>query len=368
MILPPTWKLRRELARIGRAAGRRLRGALIEPPRQWAYDLGFVGKERITTGRAMLSERVAVLVLFQPKGLAGSVQLTLNHLVAEGWSVVVVSNAPLSVTDAAMVTDRAAILLERPNVGYDFGAYRAGLRLLARLEHWPERLILMNDSVWFPLRKDDDTLRRMEVSGSAMTGHIFKTESKKGHDHLESHLLMVSSEALTHPAWARFWDRFLMSDDRVTTIRRGEKGVSQALISAGLQVKGLIARDSLLACLRELTDPALRGVMADAVHHRTDAQVLCDALSLSDTWRDGFLDWVRGVLADSRQHLISVTFIAPAMLLCGMGFVKKTRDSRFHLARIKVLDLEAAGQIAPLDPQVRSEIAALIETQRLPRP
>lgn len=360
MTLPPLWKVQRELERVRVGAWRWLRGAVVEPPRQWLYDRRTARHQRPVAGRGTLTGRVAVLVLFQPKGLAGSVQLTLDHLVAQGWSVLVVSNAPLSTRDAAMVTDRAALLLERPNVGYDFGGYRAGLRLLAHLGHRPERLILINDSTWFPLREGDDTLHRMEALGAAMAGQIFKTESKRGQDHLESHLLMFSPEALAHPVWARFWNGFVMSDDRVTTILRGEKGLSQALMSAGLRVVGLIGRESFLTCLDRLTDPDLRNVMADVVHHRPDAQAHCAALSQSDAWRADFLEWVNGVLANSRQHLVSVTFVAPAMQLCGMGFVKKTRDRRFHLARIKVLELEAAGRIVPLHPAVRAEIAAAV--------
>ena len=357
MTPPPFWKVRRELDRIRVGVWRKTRGALIEPPRQWLYDIGSARLERRVLGRSPLGPKVAVLVVYQPKGLARSLELTLDHLASEGWSIIVVSNASLSATDAALVTKRAAILLERPNVGYDFGGYRAGLRLLTNLGHQPERLILMNDSTWFPLRESDDTLRRMELLGAAVTGHIFKTEGKKGQDHLESHLLMVSSEVLSHPAWARFWKRFLMSDDRVATIKRGEKGLSQALMTAGMRIEGLIRRDSFLECLEGLSDPALREVMANVLHHRVDAQAQCAALSQSRAWRAEFLAWVQSVLANSRQHLVSATFIAPAMQLCGMGFVKKTSDRRFHLARIKVLELEAAGRIAPLHPQIHKEIA-----------
>lgn len=360
MKLPPLWKFKRELNRIRLDVWRGLRGALIEPPRQWLYDRRAARHQRPVTGRGVLTERVAVLVLFQPKGLAGSVRLTLDHLVAQGWSVVVVSNAPLSHSDTEMVSERVALLLERPNVGYDFGGYRAGLRLLADMGHRPERLILINDSTWFPLREEDDTLKRMEALGAAMAGQIFRAEQGRGRSHLESHLLMFSPEALAHPVWTRFWNRFVMSDDRVTTILRGEKGLSQALMSAGLRVFGLIGRESFLMCLERLPEPALRKVMADVVHHRPDAQAHCATLSQSDVWQAGFLEWVNGVLANSRQHLVSVTFIAPAMQLCCMGFVKKTRDRRFHLARIKVLELEAAGHIVPLHPAVRAEIAAAV--------
>lgn len=361
MNLPPLWKVKRELTRVGASMWRGGRGIFFEPIRQWLYDSSTVRRECKINGCKDLSGRVVIFVIFQPKGLAESVKFTLDHLVAEGWSIVVVSNAPLSAADTCVVTHRAAKLLVRPNVGYDFGGYRAGLRLLAELEHGPEHLVLMNDSVWFPLRENDDTLRRMEALRAAMTGHIFKNEAKKGQDHLESHLLMVSRECLAHPAWVRFWDRFLMSDDRVTTIRRGEKGLSQALICAGLQVEGLISRDSFIRCLEQLEETELRGVMSDVLHHRADAQKQFEALSKNKTWRADFLEWVREVLANSRQHLISTTFIAPAVELCSMCFVKKAQDQRFHLARQKILELQSDGRIAPLNPIVKIEIYKAVE-------
>ncbi|WP_157084251.1 rhamnan synthesis F family protein [Sediminimonas qiaohouensis] len=366
--LPPLWKIRREVRRIGSVPARGLRGALIEQPRQWVYDHRVEQLHRLHTGHGTLTERVAVLVLFQPNGVAPSVQLTLDHLAAEDWSVLVVSNAPLGKTDAAMLMERSALVLERPNVGYDFGGYRAGFRLLASIGHRPTRLILMNDSTWFPLREADDTLRRMEGLGAAMAGHIFKTEEGRGCDHLESHLLMFSPEALGHSALARFWRGYVMSDDRVATIWRGEKGLTQEMLRAGLEVEGLIDHDIFLARLRELDDVALLRVLKELTHHRTDAASQCAALAEAavqgENWRADFLNWVDGVLANSRQHLVSATFVAPAMRLCGMGFLKKTRDRRFHLARAKILEMEDAGRIEPLHPAVRAEIAAAVDGWR----
>ncbi|WP_103258576.1 rhamnan synthesis F family protein [Tabrizicola aquatica] len=364
MSLPPWWKIKRELARVRDAATRALGRALVEPPRQWLYDRATDRNERVTPGRLPLTGRVAVLVLFQPRGIAASVQLTLDHLAAEGWSVLAVSNAPLSDADRALVQEKAALVLERPNVGYDFGAYRAGVRRLDRLGHRPERLILMNDSTWFPLREGDDTLRRMEAMGVGMVGHIFKTEGTADRDHVESHLLMFDAKALAHPALTGFWRDYLMSDDRVLTIRHGEKGLTRAVRAAGLEVRGLIGRDSLITHLRVLDDAELLAVLREVVHHRADAKTLCEGIAAAAAagldWREDFLAWVDRALANSLQHMVSTTFIAPAMQVCGMGFVKKTSDRRFHLARQKVLELDAAGRIAPLHPAVRAEITASV--------
>lgn len=368
MNLPPFWKIRRELWRIGAGPVRGVRGVLVEPLRQWVHDRRGEQDHRLHAGHGTLTGRVAVLVLFQPRGLAASVQLTLDHLAEEGWSVLIVSNAALGPTDVAMLMKRAALVLERPNVGYDFGGYRAGLRLLSSLDHRPTRLILMNDSTWFPLRESDDTLRRMEELGASMAGHIFKTEEGRGCNHLESHLLMFAPEALAHSALTRFWSDYVMSDDRVTTIRRGEKGLSQTMLSTGLGVEGLIDRESFLARLRELDDVALLGVLGELIHHRTDAAEQCaafaEAAARGKNWRAEFLSWVDRALANSLQHLVSATFISPAMRLCNMGFVKKTSDRRFHLARVKVLEMEDAAQIEPLHPVVRAEIVAVVEGWR----
>lgn len=44
----------------------------------------------------------------------------------------------------------------------------------------------------------------------------------------------------------------------------------------------------------------------------------------------------------------------------GLGFVKKSQEERFHLTRIKVLELEATGDIEALDLDVRAEMSASV--------
>ncbi len=366
MTLPPRWKIKRELYRIRDKVGRWISGALIDPPRQFLYDRMAGSLLEITEGEHALTPRVAVFVLFQPKGLAASTLFTLDHLIANDWSPVVISNAPLSERDRAEVARRAAKVIERPNVGYDFGAYREGIRFLDRIGHSPDRLILMNDSTWFPLREGDDTLARMEASGADMVGHIYKVEAseKRGRDHVESHLWMFNSRTLSNPVFAEFWRRYLMANSRESTVARGEKGLSQALMKAGLSVAGLLSRETLISMLQKEDDDRLLQTIGELVHHDAKAQAFCRAIAnggfAGASWRPEFIQWVSDVLSNSRQHLISATFISPAMRLGGMGFVKKAEDRRFHLARQKVLQMEKDGQIPPLDTRVRLEIEARV--------
>jgi Rhamnan synthesis protein F len=373
MALPPLWKVRREVDRIRVKAVRFVGRHAYDPIRKPLYDATSHWWQRISPGRQALTDRVAVFVVFQPRGLAGSILLTLRHLRSNGYSVLVVSNGPLRLEDRATLCEHASVVLERPNVGYDFGAYRDGIRHLWSLGHDMSRLILMNDSTWFPLRSNDDSLARMEALGADLVGHVFKSEEKrKGlHDHLESHLLMVSRDFLQSDDFRRFWSRYPMSNDRTTTIAIGEKGFSQFALRSGWKVQALMGRDWLVSVLRQLDDAALKAVLdhtLDGFTSSTKTAVnIRRAVARDEPWRDAYLEWVHESLSNTIFFVLSGAFIMPAMVYGGMGFAKKGRDIPFHMARQELLLLEASGIVPALDADVRSEIDHAIRTWTPPK-
>ena len=193
MNLPPIWKVTREIRRVGDQAAR---AAIYfyEPPLRVLHNVWLNRAARPLSGSLVLGSKVAVLVLYQPKSVARSIFLTCDHLITQGYSPFILSNAPVSASDRAELLARSALLLERANFGYDFGAYQDGVRLLAKMGHKPDRLILMNDSTWFPLRANDTSIARMEASADAFTGHAFRNEPNigRGRDHMEAHRLCLT--------------------------------------------------------------------------------------------------------------------------------------------------------------------------------
>lgn len=372
MTLPPRWKVKRELRRLVEKTRVATFQQFADRFRQFSYDRNLSRLLRETSGDLPLTPRIAVFVLFQPRGIAGSTFLTLDHLAQEGWSVVIVSNARLSDADRARLARRSAHVIERPNTGYDFGAYREGWRWLDQHVHKPDRLILMNDSTWFPLRMQDDSLRRMEALGVDLAGHIFKTEDaeNKSRDHMEAHLLMLGPRALAHPAISGFWADYRMSNSRSITIRKGEKGITQTARATGLSVQGLLDRERMVGLLSQLPDADLLDVVRDLVLHTDDGrQQRADwltAATAGQPWRDGFLSWASHELANSQEHLLSVTFIDPAIRLGGMGFLKKSQERRFQLARMALLRGIGSGRIPPIDPIVTEEVQAAIRAWKPP--
>ena len=315
---------------------------------------------------------IAVIVIFQPNGIAASTFLTLRYLARLDWSVVIVANSGVTHADRERLAEHCAMIIERPNVGYDFGAYREGWLWLDRNGHCPDRLLLLNDSTWFPLRAEDDTLSRMEALNADVAGHIFKSESAldSARDHVESHLLMFNCAAVRHPSIRSFWSHYVMSDLRALTISQGEKGLTQTAIGAGLNVEALLGRDRLVALLSALPDPELLSALRNLVFHNAFGRGLqADLLAAAkagNPWRERLLDWTYKELSGSPQHLVSVTFIDPAMSLGGMGFLKKSNERRFQLARLAAIRGIEEGRIAPMDPVVEAEVRAAIAAWKPP--
>jgi Rhamnan synthesis protein F len=367
MPLSPAWKIQRELGRIGDKAARFVGRHVHDPVRKPIYDLTARWRQRVTPGQFALTDRVAVFVVFQPKGVAASVLLTLEHLRRNRYSVLVVSNGALRPEDRETLAGNAALVLERPNVGYDFGAYRDGIRHLWSLNHDLSRLVLMNDSTWFPLRRDDDSLARMEALGADLAGHIFKTENplRPENDHVEAHLLMVSAKFARSNDFRRFWTDYCMSNQRATTIWLGEKGFSQVALREGWCVKALMDRAWLMDVLRSLDEKALETVFKHTIDKFTQRESGLSEVrrkyARREVWQEAYFAWADKSLRNSLLVLLSSTFVMPAMVYGHMGFAKKSKDLRFHLARQKLLDLEAEGLIPPLDDVVRAEMQDTIQ-------
>lgn len=368
MKLPPAWKVKRELERIRVKLELFVSARLYDPLRKPIYDLTAHRRQRLTQGNMALTDRVAVFVVYQPKGIPPSIFLTLEHLRQNRFSVLLVSNGPLRPEDRTRLAQDVSLVVERPNVGYDFGGYRDGIRHLWSLKQDLSLLILMNDSTWFPLRRDDDSLARMEALGGDLVGHIFKTESeeKRGNDHVESHLLMISSDFVQSRDFHRYWSSYRMSDKRATTNGKGEKAFSQLAIRSGRSVRSLLGREWLMSVLQGLDDADLERVLRHTIdsfsRRQRDLSGVRRLLASGEPWREAFLAWTDHSLRNSYSFLLSAAFVMPALVYGRMGFAKKANDIRFHMAREELLDLEASGMIPPIADEVRAEVSQMVRS------
>lgn len=317
---------------------------------------------RVTQGALPRGARLALFVLWQPDGVAPSTLLTCRHLIACGYAPVVISNAKLADPDRLALLDLCCQLIERPNIGHDFGAWRDAVLLLFRPGAMPcERLVLINDSIWFPLTAEDGLLATLDASAGThgFTGATWMERPGRAHRaHFQSYLLMFGPRAINHPVFARFWQQYLASSRRDSVLMRGEKGLSGAMVAAGLAAPPALSPQQMLDHANAVPDNELMRIL--------------DYAALTDPGRKARRDDLVAAMGDADFRPAAVRFISSTLMAgyflethpylaarsFGMHFLKKRREAVSIEGRRQFLRAVAAGDIPMPHPVVLAEIRA----------
>jgi len=373
----PAWKLQRELRRMRDqilglpAALMALPARLREPARRKAWLRDFDLDCRQTAGALTLGGQVAVVLIYQPKGIPPSVLRTLAWLRGAGLVPFVVSNSPLRDEDRAQLLPHAGRLLERPNFGYDFGGYQDAIRLLTAEGLGQDRLVIMNDSVWLPMCEGlMDRVDARMADGADICGVL--RDEKVRHDaaggqpdmarfHLESYFYMFSARTIAHPAFQAYWRDYQMTDFKPDTIKRGEIGFSRAMDRAGLRLDALSDRARFLHEIGLRDDVFLRDTLRFAACDGADLcrenRRLLDLDPASPGWREAALEHIRRAV---NRRRFNTTYPLANDAIFGTLFLKKSREPIFRLLRVQYLRAVDEGLITRPDEDVLAEIRATL--------
>ena len=245
----PLWKLKRETLRLGRTI-RNLPGIVWEylslRPR---YDRSAPQRRKIHHGAKSLDGELAIYLIFPAHGILPSHLHMLEHLETQGVNPVVVSNLPLSQADMDRILPLSAMVIERPNVGYDFGGYRDAVLQLDDILPTLERLYILNDSVWMVDAPKswfaDARAKEVDFCGATSNYGIKRHDAANFRDlrwqytahhrnfHYVSYALEIGRNILRDPEFVRFWRSFRLSNHKRRTVRRGEIGLTQWVMRHG---------------------------------------------------------------------------------------------------------------------------------------
>ena len=245
----PLWKIKRELKR---AIPKTLE-TLAEPFRHLTflplYDLRKKRLMRVTEGALPPGPEIGIYLIFPNKGLLPSHLTMLGAMVAQGISPLVVSNHPLTDTDRATLAATAFRVIERPNIGYDFGGYRDAILSIAPMLPNLRCLWVLNDSAWlvdpsggwFAQARACNTdftgcvsnygIRKVDMQDHASIVWNFNPVNRRFH--YVSSSWRIGAAILRDPAFLRFWKRLQIRDSKQLTVRRGEVGFSQWVLRHG---------------------------------------------------------------------------------------------------------------------------------------
>lgn len=369
----PFWKLRRELARVGtKLANLPAMIASIpvrrsEPRRREEHERNFDRLTRLFEGALTERKRIAIFLIYQPSGVAASIVETCRWLAAEGFAPFVVSNGALKDTDRSILQAQSWRLLERPNFGYDFGGYRDAIRLIWRWNLAPERLIVMNDSVWIPMVPA--LMARLEAAAGLADIVGALKDVKVQHDrsggqetdayYLESYFYYITANGLNHKAFRSFWEDYRMTDDKPKTIKHGEIGFSRAMAAAGLRLHALSERSVFMKRIALQEDEFLLRTLRHAAYGDSDLSKAATRLSQSNLntpdWRAAALDHICRTV---NRRRFNASFPYANDRIFGTLIMKKSKEPIFVGMRDAYLRAIEAGDVPPPPPTILAEIKA----------
>lgn len=234
-------------------------------------------RQRETPGALPAADRVAVLAVYPVGGIGAGHLAALRALAAAGHAPLVVVNGRLTGADRERLAAAAWRLIERPNLGHDLGAYRVAVLALRDRLAGLRRLILTNDSVWYPLPGCEDWPARAEAMGVDLAGAVangfagwsprfdadrfaWEWDAGRPEFHYGSFALSLGPAILRDGRFVRFWRDLQLSRSKLHLVRRGEIGFTQWAIRAGFSHGATWDAAGLPGRLAGLAAPALHAV------------------------------------------------------------------------------------------------------------
>lgn len=188
-----------------------------------------------------------ILVIYRKYGVGEEIMHLIKEFDAKGYNILLISNGHLPAKQYESLSRRCFAIMQRNNIGHDFGAYKDGILYLHSLKMKVERLVLLNDSI-IPTPRGlgafIDKLAKIADFGGA-------TESFQPVYHIQSYCLCFSGRVFFHPAFLDFWRGYRTISDRFYAIKHGELLLSKRLLSAGLKAEALYTHEALAASLME---------------------------------------------------------------------------------------------------------------------
>lgn len=290
--------------------------------------------------------KVAVLLVYQPNGLAESTWLTLEHLRSMGYSTLLVSNCPLSANDAARVLPLCWQTMVRKNFGYDFGGYQDAMLHIMGAGVPVEQLVIMNDSIWFPLHTGCNLLSRMEANPAGFVGafQLEPTRNKekmvgKKRPFMGSFFWHFKAPVLRSEAFKSFWIEYKATSSKYATIRRGERRFTHHLLDAGIKGDSMFSRGQFDEWLQQQQGAALKQALQDLCTTDPDLaqqqKRLLEQHEPTTEW-DGRAMQLAMAITESQNIMAT----APLFMVRDMGlaFIKKSADDANVLAMGKLIN------------------------------
>ncbi|NLS08122.1 lipopolysaccharide biosynthesis-like protein [Rhizobium sp. P32RR-XVIII] len=257
----PLWKFKREIQRLGMQISQ-IPWLLSSRFVRYVFDWASSNFVKIDQGTATLQDNIAILLVYQPQGIQASTFYTLRHLIRNGFSPVVVSNAKLSSYDLSALKKNAYCVIQRPNYGYDFGGYRQGILFLAEKGIEPDNLLVLNDSIWFPLSDTCEFLKEVKEQDRDLYGLVTnnRSDDERRH-HVQSYMFSFKKRLVASSVFREFWKNLFLSNNKHAVVRQCEIKMTYHFKSRGFLVGSKFKTEDVYDAMSRLSRHELQTVL-----------------------------------------------------------------------------------------------------------
>jgi Rhamnan synthesis protein F len=247
------------------------------------------------------SNRYVLFVLYVRGKTPPFIETLFRAIGRTRLNLVISTNARITPAQRQALLENCHLLIERADLGRDFGGYRDGIRYLLRTGEPIERLILLNDSLFY-LEGGLDTLLA-ELDGEHDV--IGLTEDFHLYYHVQSFALSFSGHVLKNNRFLSYWRKYRPISTRRWAIQKGERGLTRQLIRSGFAPHIIHYGAQLTPHLRSLK----LGDLLDAVRllPPTHRQRLYDEFDdIHETQTTALLSSINALVKGARRlHLIT---------------------------------------------------------------
>lgn len=226
------------------------------------------------------NENVILFVVYAPKSFL-MYERYFQMLEKLNYKIVAISNGTLNSDFVEKFNDKVVFMGERANIGRDFGTYKEFIRLLRHKNVTPNNLIICNDSVFANLKQKDNRFVDFLIKNEKedFVG-VAEYMWKPGY-HVQSYFLKFSHNVLNAPNFIKFWNNFLISDDRRLNIHNGEIKLSASILKDGFKPVVFLSTDNVINKIVSSKETLQKFLIEASANKHLDQNVISGLKSLS---------------------------------------------------------------------------------------
>ncbi|MBN6064012.1 rhamnan synthesis F family protein [Aggregatibacter actinomycetemcomitans] len=226
------------------------------------------------------NKNIILFVVYAPKSFL-MYERYFQMLEKLNYKIITISNGTLDEHFVEKFKDKVVFMGERANIGRDFGTYKEFIRLLRQKNVTPNNLIICNDSVFANLKQKDnrfiDFLIKNENEDFAGVAEYM---GKPGY-HVQSYFLKFSHNVLKAPNFIKFWDSFLICDDRRLNIHNGEIKLSESILKDGFKPVVFLSTDNVINTILKNKETLQKFLIEVSANKHLDQHTIGGLKSLS---------------------------------------------------------------------------------------